>query len=673
MANMIARLGVLLGLDTAEFNKGLADAEKKLDAFVSQAQRGAALAGTAFVGLTAKAMQYADEIADVAKANDIAIDTVIKLQNALANSGGSAENAGKLLSSFSNYVDKAAEGSFEAQKLFSKLGVSFQDLGRLSTEELFNKTVKGIAAIEDPITRAAKGMEVFGKAAKGVDFVGMADGIDQASALAEDQAEAIEKLADLYDKLAQAGRNFLLMFIKEFGPMISDAAEYFSKLQSTSDMLISIFKTVGQTILVVGANVAYVFTQIYKDVETIFKQVAALARGDLDEFSRLHKEAVERAKKDRQELDLFEQRVMGGGASDKPEASGRRSTPGRATTEGRDKEAEKAEKERLKELQEQMRINARLHALQLQEIDFVGKEELAYGRLVGRIVDYQNAQERRLEVDQRLVDLEARRLTMFDYEYQFEAKRIQLMHEHAEAQREIEHAGLLPEERARRLARENELYEKRLSILRQTRDIEARKREGDLEEGFMRGFGKFIRELPTEVERGAMMFDSLMGNMSSALERFVRTGKSSFKDLAKSIIQDLLLIQLRAQMSGIFRMIGMAVGFPGANPLGASGYSDMTTFTALMNAGGLANGGTAQAGDMHLVGERGPELFVPRVTGTVIPHEKLGGLSGGTTVNNYINAIDVKSFEQRLLGSSKAIWAANQYAQKGLAVTPGRM
>jgi hypothetical protein len=92
-----------------------------------------------------------------------------------------------------------------------------------------------------------------------------------------------------------------------------------------------------------------------------------------------------------------------------------------------------------------------------------------------------------------------------------------------------------------------------------------------------------------------------------------------------------------------------------------------------MNAGGLANGGTAQAGDMHLVGERGPELFVPRVTGTVIPHEKLGGLSGGTTVNNYINAIDVKSFEQRLLGSSKAIWAANQYAQKGLAVTPGRM
>ncbi len=154
----------------------------------------------------------------------------------------------------------------------------------------------------------------------------------------------------------------------------------------------------------------------------------------------------------------------------------------------------------------------------------------------------------------------------------------------------------------------------------------------------------------------------------------MRTGKGSFKDLAKSIIQDVLLIQLRAQMSGIFRMLGMAMGISGPNPIGMSGYSDMSTFTALLNAGGLADGGTARAGDMHLVGERGPELFVPRVTGTVIPNEKIGRFGGGTTVNNYnIQAIDVKSFEQRLMGSSRAIWAANQYAQKGLAVTPGRM
>lgn len=39
----------------------------------------------------------------------------------------------------------------------------------------------------------------------------------------------------------------------------------------------------------------------------------------------------------------------------------------------------------------------------------------------------------------------------------------------------------------------------------------------------------------------------------------------------------------------------------------------------------LAKGGTAHAGKMHLVGEQGPELFVPGTTGTVVPNNRLGG------------------------------------------------
>jgi hypothetical protein len=49
-------------------------------------------------------------------------------------------------------------------------------------------------------------------------------------------------------------------------------------------------------------------------------------------------------------------------------------------------------------------------------------------------------------------------------------------------------------------------------------------------------------------------------------------------------------------------------------------------------------------------------------------------MGGGTTnvTNNYISAIDTKSFEDRLLGSSNTIWAANSYANKSLAVSRGR-
>jgi type IV secretory pathway VirB3-like protein len=53
------------------------------------------------------------------------------------------------------------------------------------------------------------------------------------------------------------------------------------------------------------------------------------------------------------------------------------------------------------------------------------------------------------------------------------------------------------------------------------------------------------------------------------------------------------------------------------------------------------------------------------MSGQVVPNYAMGG---ATTVNNYnIQAIDVKSFEDRIMGSNRAVWAANSYAQKSLS------
>jgi hypothetical protein len=49
---------------------------------------------------------------------------------------------------------------------------------------------------------------------------------------------------------------------------------------------------------------------------------------------------------------------------------------------------------------------------------------------------------------------------------------------------------------------------------------------------------------------------------------------------------------------------------------------------------GFANGGRPPVGVASIVGERGPELFVPRVPGTIIPNHKLGGGGGDSTVYN---------------------------------------
>ena len=52
------------------------------------------------------------------------------------------------------------------------------------------------------------------------------------------------------------------------------------------------------------------------------------------------------------------------------------------------------------------------------------------------------------------------------------------------------------------------------------------------------------------------------------------------------------------------------------------------------NLPGLANGGSAQAGRSYLVGERGPEIFTPKSSGTVIPNNQISSGSSGGIVNN---------------------------------------
>jgi phage-related minor tail protein len=167
------------------------------------------------------------------------------------------------------------------------------------------------------------------------------------------------------------------------------------------------------------------------------------------------------------------------------------------------------------------------------------------------------------------------------------------------------------------------------------------------------------------------MSNSVFENMMRGIETFVRTGKMSFKDLARSIIQDLIMIQMRMQLIAIFRMISGSIGTSLA--YGTNIGSQQTNMLAAQDAFFRADGGPVAGNQPYVVGERGPELFVPRGAGTIIPNNQMGGMGTTNVINNYISAIDVKSFEERIFGSANAVWAASTYAQKRLPIGAGRM
>jgi len=70
----------------------------------------------------------------------------------------------------------------------------------------------------------------------------------------------------------------------------------------------------------------------------------------------------------------------------------------------------------------------------------------------------------------------------------------------------------------------------------------------------------------------------------------------------------------------------------------------------------FAKGGAVSKGNPILVGENGPELFVPNQTGQITQSARgTGGNGGGTTVNFNINTVDASGFEELLFRSRGAI------------------
>lgn len=109
-----------------------------------------------------------------------------------------------------------------------------------------------------------------------------------------------------------------------------------------------------------------------------------------------------------------------------------------------------------------------------------------------------------------------------------------------------------------------------------------------------------------------------------ALVKFVQTGEVNFSKLVDSILADLTRLLARQALLGLFN----------AFTEGAGGF-----FNAAANAaaGARQSGGPVTAGQPFVVGERGPELFIPNRGGQVLSNrdsaDAIAGASGPVSVN----------------------------------------
>ena len=142
-------------------------------------------------------------------------------------------------------------------------------------------------------------------------------------------------------------------------------------------------------------------------------------------------------------------------------------------------------------------------------------------------------------------------------------------------------------------------------------------------------------------EIGEAIESSIKNNLRDAI-----TGAQSFGQAMTNVLNRIRDKIIDAQLD---RLIG---GFSKSFGAGASGGERKGLGGFLGNIlGGLfrENGGPVKAGQPYIVGERQPELFVPRTSGTILPSVPTGG--GGTTNNMITVNVDASGTSVQGSGS----------------------
>jgi phage-related minor tail protein len=164
-----------------------------------------------------------------------------------------------------------------------------------------------------------------------------------------------------------------------------------------------------------------------------------------------------------------------------------------------------------------------------------------------------------------------------------------------------------------------------------------------IDEGFKTAVGSLPKELSTAIVQGENLFKTL---------------ENSFNRMLENILQQILESQIQSALTQLFA------------PSGTSGSS--TNFLAqaasfIFGAPGKAVGGPVAGGKPYMVGEQGPEMFMPNTAGQIVSNSELNSGGGGAVVNFNINAIDTQTGVEFLLENKKNIigMVSQGYNQRG--------
>lgn len=634
---VIGSLSVKLGLVTVEWDKATAkakqDAKQLQNAFNDLGGGVKTLSGyfkalggslgVASIGVGALLQQtiaFSGEIKDTANAFGISVAKVLQFRDALQTSGKSAEDAQKIMGKLFATIEEAKEGNESTISKFQQLGISFDELRRMSPEQALNRVFQALGNIDDAYKRIKLTKDLLGKGGIGVDPKEVAEKLGMSLEEFRKYEDGLKRFGEVSDQLKTTMSNLKIAF--------ADLAKPFA-----GNFVISVEKL---KLALVGIGSYAVVTGITTVAIAVGKLVMALRAG-----------AVASA-------------VMSGGLTTIAGLAGAGALTALFAYMDKDENGEP--------ISEPVTVTAKAEGgAGGERPELVAlRKKLEYLKEIGKL----NVAE--IYAKDAMKNMAEFEKTMAEIQLDTEKKRLEIEQKRSEElksnkDKESLHGSI------------NAVYDQELRNLEML--SEARKRVAEQNEAnrqsFMYGWNQAFRKFADDAKDNAKiagdMFNSITSNMNSAIDNFVRNGKLSFKDFTKSVIQDLISIQLKAQAMKMFSGLGSIFGSMGTAMQFGTNVGSQQTMMLQAQMAGFADGGSPPVGVPSIVGERGAELFIPKQAGTIVPNNQLSSVLGtGTTINynapvvENLSAIDTQSGMQFLMKNKESIWSANQSASRSL-------
>lgn len=607
MSTKVGGILVEMGANVARLQKDFDEAKRVVGRGAADIQRTMAAARTALgtlgVGLSFGAIvggfkslvDGIDDLAESAQGLQTTAVALSEMRTAARAFGVDGETLSTGINRLNNLISDASAGSKDAQATFRALGVSFRDAqgNARGTEEVLADIAASFARHADGAEKSALANDLFGKSGyRMVAWLNQGAGaLKESSGLTQEAVKEAEKLRGEWDKLAVSFERAKNQLLGGLLPALNSLAGFWERnAKAKRDLDPSSFAWM------IGPGLGLGIDARQKAREDFRQRQAALAGAG----------------------EIGDRPIRDPNAPLRDRFGGRGGFGAAGRTEALPAAVEAA---RLYE-QTMQRLAGVL--ANVNELSFTEQENLRlvrgeYGPLTDLVRD---------EIMQR-------------------ARAADILQEQLKAQKEIAAAQ---EQEKRDLADLTKLMEDYAGI---TEDLRKQRETAFLERQLAAGVAytpeqleaivKGIARIKDESAAASNDVERLGLQMVSSLGDWIKEPTGGWKSLFKALGQDVqqLMVQLlimeplARQMKEMFK--STAGGGSSGSWLEAAG-SIFGSLFGLAGGGGTPNvetytggvewrarGGPALAGRPYIVGEQGPELFVPRTSGQVVANGALGG------------------------------------------------